>query len=115
MAITSSSHEVRGYTQRATLGPPVAFAGSIFLVLAAYAASNWLVSPDLVIPVVVTLLFVLAGIAALSAWQTSAGTDVRRLTYWDVAGALTFIGIVLSALIDPDQMLRFVEGAERRP
>ncbi len=55
-----------------------------------------------------TLLFGLAALAALVAWSRGA-TGRHRLTYWDTAGALTFIGIGAAALIDPEQMLRLIE------
>jgi hypothetical protein len=34
----------------------------------------------------------------------------NQVTYADVAGALTLIGLCAAATIDPDQMVRLVEG-----
>jgi len=33
-----------------------------------------------------------------------------RITYWDIAGALTFIGIVAALLSDPDQVVPLMEA-----
>ena len=33
-----------------------------------------------------------------------------RLSYWDVAGVLIFIGICVAAAIEPEQMVRLVAG-----
>ena len=55
-------------------------------------------------PAVVTLLF---GIAALTAgFALLCRRDRFRIMWFDLAGSLTFIGIVLSVLIEPDQMVR---------
>jgi hypothetical protein len=34
----------------------------------------------------------------------------RRFSYWDVAGALTFIGICMGATVEPGQMVELVAG-----
>ena len=63
-------------------------------------------SKDHVLPTVSTLLFVLAAAVALIAWRRP--TRGPRLSYWDVAGVLIFIGICVAAAIEPDQMVRLV-------
>jgi len=86
------------------------FAAGLLLAAAAWIVAAWSFSSDLTLPLVATLLFLLAGIATLVAWSRAAAAP-HRPTYWDVAGALTFIGIGAAALIDPEQMLRLVGSA----
>jgi drug/metabolite transporter (DMT)-like permease len=104
MAVT---HDVRPLSRgEASLGPQIMFAAGLLLAAAAWIVAAWSFSSDLTLPLVATLLFLLAGMA----W--SRETAARpRLSYWDVAGALTFIGIGATALIDPEQMLRLVGSA----
>ena len=70
-------------------------------------------SKDHVLPTVSTLLFVLAAAVALIAWRRP--TREPRLSYLDVAGVLTFIGICVAAAIEPDQMVRLVAGTGHSP
>ena len=92
-------------------GPQIAFSASV---LAAFAilATCWLTLPrDLAFPLVSALLFVLAALVALAGW--SRRPAAAQVTYLDVAGALTLIGIFAAALVDPDQMVRLVAGTYR--
>ena len=119
MAIT---HPAKRYTRRRgprALGPPIIFAAAA---LSAFSALAWLATAlprDFVLPLTSTLLFVLAGAVGLFAWSRGRLSEQHRtapqVTYWDVAGALTFVGICAAALVDPDQMLRLVEGVNRKP
>ena len=109
MALT---HDVRPLSspRRDRIGPQMFFAGAV-----AFAAATWIFavtnySHDMTLPLVVTVFFGLAALAALVAW--GRGTMPRhRVTYWDVAGALTFIGMGAAVLIDPEQMLRLVAAS----
>ena len=100
---------------RRRLGPQVAFAAALmiaFVLPAAYALPR-----DHVVPAISVLLFIAAGLVALLASSDGRlfeqGRATSRLTYWDVAGALTFIGICAAATVDPDQMVRLVEDVHR--
>ena len=109
MAVT---HDVRPFSsqRRDDVGPQVLFAGALLLAAAAWIFAVRIYSGDMTLPFVVTLIFGLAAIAALVAW-TRGNMPRHRITYWDVAGALTFIGIGAAALIDPEQMLRLVAAS----
>jgi hypothetical protein len=39
---------------------------------------------------------------------------MKWLNYWDVAGALAFVGIGLSALIEPEQVAALIGGIDGR-
>jgi hypothetical protein len=113
MPITHSATPFGHRTGPWARGPEVTFAAAVLIVFAALAVCRTTLPSDLVLPVISTLLFVLASLVALVArfWKRASRQD--RTTYWDVAGALTFIGICVASQIDPDQMVRFVEGAHR--
>ena len=80
------------------------FAGILLAALIATVGIRNVVPADALEPAIVTLLFVVAA--------TSAGLallcrrDRFRIMWFDLAGSLTFIGVVLSVLIEPDQMVR---------
>lgn len=107
MAVT---HDVRPLSDRRHegIGPQVMFAAALMAAGAAWGVTARSFGADHPLPLVATLLFGLAALAALVAWSRGAS---RGLTYWDVAGALTFIGIGAAALIEPEQMLRLVATA----
>jgi len=86
------------------------FAAALLLAAATWVAAAWGLTNDHTMPLVATLLFALAGIATLVAWRRGP-MNRHRPTYWDVAGALTFIGIGAAALIDPEQMMRLLAAA----
>ena len=79
-------------------------AGILLAVLLAALAIRNLVPADALAPAIVTLLFAVSAAMAGAAWLCHPG---RFRTMWlDLAGGLTFIGIVVSVLIEPDQMVR---------
>jgi hypothetical protein len=63
-----------------------------------------LVPADALAPAIVTLLFAVGAAIAGAAWLCQAGR--LRIVWLDLAGSLTFIGVVISVLIEPDQLIR---------
>jgi hypothetical protein len=116
----ATTHPAKHFSRRSdpwTLGPQVTFAVAVLTAFAAVAVTTINLPRDFVLPLTGTLFFILAGLVALLAWSRGHpfehGQAARRVTYWDVAGALTFIGICIAALTDPDQMVRLMEGTHR--
>ena len=104
------------YSQRSnplSIGPQVAFAVSIFAGLVAWISLRITLAADLVAPMVATLLFVFAAALAGVAWR--GGENVARVTYGDVAGALTLIGLCVAATIEPEQVVRIVASHSTQP
>jgi hypothetical protein len=65
---------------------------------------------------IATLLLVMACAIALFAWISGGSLQrARGPSYWDVAGALTFIGICVAQTIEPAELVALIEGADRRP
>jgi hypothetical protein len=111
----ASTHEVTKHAERTAHGPHIALLGSVAIVFALLTTSDRMLPADVTLPAAVMLLFGLAAILAVMAWRQSPDLTPARLNYWDVAGALVLIGIALSALIEPEQIVRLVEGADRKP
>jgi hypothetical protein len=79
-------------------------AGILLTTLIGTLAIRNLVPEDALAPAIVTLLFAAGAAAAGAAWLCRAGR--LRIMWFDLAGSLTFIGVVISVLIEPDQMVR---------
>jgi len=88
-------------------GPQLAFAAATFAGFAAWLGLVASVPPGLVMPVIATLFLMFAAGFAVVAWRNRAD-DPERVTYADVAGALTLIGLFATSTIDPDQLVRIV-------
>jgi hypothetical protein len=80
------------------------FAGILLVALVAALGIRNVVPVDALAPAVVTLLFatgaMTAGVALI------CRRERFRVMWFDLAGSLTFIGVVLSVLIEPDQFVR---------
>jgi hypothetical protein len=109
MAISNSAD--RSHRSRIrTIGPQLAFVAAVVTAFALSAACAAMLHKDFALPVISTLFFVLSGGIALIAWKLSPASRPDQVTYWDVAGALTFIGICAAAQVEPDQVVRLVEA-----
>lgn len=80
------------------------FAGILIVALIATVGVRNVVPADALAPAIVTLLFAVAAVAA--GFALLCRRDRFRTMWFDLAGGLTFIGVVLSVLIEPDQMIR---------
>ena len=80
------------------------FAGILLVALIATVGIRNVVPADALAPAIVTLLFAVAAVTA--GFALLCRRDRFRIMWFDLAGSLTFIGVVLSVLIEPDQMVR---------
>jgi hypothetical protein len=80
------------------------FAGILIVALIATVGIRNAVPADALAPAIVTLLFAVAAVTA--GFALLCRRDRFRIMWFDLAGSLTFIGIVISVLIEPDQMVR---------
>jgi hypothetical protein len=106
MAFTDRSFPDRDHAPAGPRGIKELFAASLLLALAAALALRAFVSLDALAPLVATLLFALA--ASIVGGALIPIGRRRRAAWFDVAGVLTFIGIGISIVIEPDQMVRLV-------
>lgn len=91
--------------------PPLArgkevFAGILLVALFATVGIRNLVPVDALAPALVTLFFAVAAMTA--AFAMLCRGDRFRVMWFDLAGSLAFIGVVISVLIEPDQMVRLL-------
>jgi hypothetical protein len=86
-------------------------AGILLSALIATLAIRNLVPPEALTPAIVTLLFAVGAAAAGAAWLCQA--DRFRILWFDLAGSLTFIGVVISVLIEPDQLISLCSVSDR--
>jgi hypothetical protein len=93
---------------RPGFGPQLAFAAATLSGFVVFLGSRALLSADAVVPVVSTLFLLLAAAFGVVAWR-GGRMDPSNVTYADVAGALTLIGLCAAATIDPEQMVRLAE------
>ena len=104
MAFLDRSQIVRTADRAPSAHGKELMAGILLAALLATLAIRNLVPADALAPAIVTLLF---GVAAVTAgFALLCRGDRFRVMWFDLAGSLTFIGVVLSVLIEPDQMVR---------
>jgi len=85
----------------------VFFATTLVAALLATAALRHFVSDDALEPLVATALFCIAALLAGLALLRRRGASTRLIGL-DIAGVVAALGIVISILIDPEQMVRLI-------
>jgi hypothetical protein len=86
-------------------GFPLILAVILCSTLVAFSAMSSVLARDAVLPALVSLLFGSAAVAGLIAIMRGRNTGAAM---FDVAGVLTFVGIVVAVSIEPDQMVRLM-------
>jgi hypothetical protein len=104
MASADSSSVFRKQAQGSAGWGKRLIAGVLLCALIATLGIRNAVPIDALAPTIATLLFVLGGATAGVAllWRRNR----VRTTWFDIAGMLTFVGVAVSLLIEPDQMIR---------
>jgi hypothetical protein len=110
MTITNPIEHVRTPTARPTSGPILATTGALAGTLAVAAVLQPSIAREALVPMAVSLLFLFAAAVTLIAWLRPV--PPRHFTYWDAAGALTFIGICAAATVEPEQMVQLIAGTD---
>jgi hypothetical protein len=87
--------------------PRLGFAVAILTCVLGWAVATRMLPADAVLPTVSTLLLGFAALFAIIAWRRGR-MNPGNVTYADVAGALTLIGLFAAATIEPEQMVRLV-------
>ena len=104
MAFLDRSHIVPTSDRVARARGKELFAGVLLVALIAALGIRNVVPAEALAPAVVTLLFAIGAVTAGVA--LICRRDRFRIMWFDLAGSLTFIGVVLSVLIEPDQLVR---------
>jgi hypothetical protein len=108
MTIINPVGRTRRRTSEPAIGPQLVLTGALAAVLIVTALFRHTMSNDALLPSVCMSFLVLA--AAVSAFGWTRPASDRNFSYWDAAGVLTFIGIVIGAMVEPDQLVRLVAG-----
>ena len=104
MAIADRGQIVRTKGQDNSVRGKELMAGILLVAVIAALGLRNLVPVDALAPAIVTLLFAVG--ATTAGFALLCRRDRFRTMWFDLAGSLTFIGVVLSVLIEPDQMTR---------
>ena len=104
MALLDRSQIVRTADRASAAHGKELMAGVLLAALVMALAIRNLVPADALAPAIVTLLFAIGAATAGLALFCRAGQF--RVAWFEIAGSLTFIGVVLSVLIEPDQLMR---------
>jgi uncharacterized membrane protein HdeD (DUF308 family) len=104
MAIADRSQIVRKHRQGSTHRAKELFAGILLGALIATLGMSYVLPTDALTPAIATLLFTLG--AATAGFALLCQRNQARAMWLDIAGVLTFVGVAVSILIEPDQMVR---------
>jgi hypothetical protein len=99
--------------EAAASGPAIGMAITAALLTATLGLSAWTLPPALILPTFCLAALVAAGVLAAFAWNRRTG-EKGRPNYWDIAGALTFLGMCAAILSEPDQVWLLFEATPRR-
>jgi len=89
----------------------VLMAGVLLATLIATLGIRRMVPAEALAPVMVTVLF--ATSAAIAGLALACRSERFRIMWFELAGGLTFVGIVISVLIEPDQLSRLFSAADQ--
>jgi hypothetical protein len=113
MTITNPLGRLRSQASEPAVGPQLVLTGALAAVVTVAAVFHPTMSPEALLPGVSVLFLVVAAGVALIAWQRPV--PARQFSYWDAAGILTLVGILVASAVEPDQMVRLVAGTDRSP
>jgi hypothetical protein len=104
MAFADRSQIVRKHRQGSTDRAKELFAGVLLGALIATLGMSHVLPGDALTPALATVLFTLG--AATAGVALLCRRNGARAMWFDIAGVLTFVGVAVSILIEPDQMVR---------
>jgi 4-hydroxybenzoate polyprenyltransferase len=94
-------------------GPQVVLSSVVSLGVPAFAFAAWTFPAPLVLPAFSVVAVMAASCVAALAWTQPHRPRAQRITYWDIAGALAFIGAGAALLSDPEQAMPLLEARAR--
>src|SRR5919197_17495 len=110
MAFADHNQAFQNADQRAVRAREL-MAGVLLAILIATLGIRHMVPAEALAPVMVTVLF--AASAAIAGLALLCRSERFRIMWFELAGGLTFIGIVISVLIEPDQLSRLFSAADQ--
>lgn len=95
------------------IGPKLAAGIAGILLLAAVGTAAGSLPRPLIMPAFSFAAFGIAAAVAFIAWRRPMPHDAEYVTYWDVAGALAFLGMCAATLSESDQLVPLLEGTRQ--
>jgi hypothetical protein len=102
------AHAARRHPIRRWHGLAIALGGALAAAAAALIVALFLLPPAMVFPVTGFALVLAAATFALIAWASPADVG-NRLVFWDIAGAMTVLGLCAALLGEPEQAVALLE------
>lgn len=99
--------------RRRRRGPELVLAAISALAAGGAMAAAATLAPPLVLPALSVMLILAACVTAVIAWRTKGPSRPDHLTYWDVTGLLTFVGICAALLSEPEYVLPLLEAQRK--
>jgi hypothetical protein len=106
MAFAERSRVVEKQGREPTDRPSALFTGVLLVAVVATLGLRSILSIEALAPAVTSVVFTLG--AATAGLALLCRRNQTRTLWFDVAGTLTFVGVAVSILIEPDQMVRLV-------
>ena len=111
MALSDRSWGFNRDGQGATDRAGELFAGILLGALIATLGLRSILPAEDLAPAITTLLFVLGAVTA--GLGLLCRRNQPRMLWLDIAGSLTFVGVAVSVLIEPDQIVRLLTLSEQ--
>jgi uncharacterized membrane protein HdeD (DUF308 family) len=111
MAFTDRGRIVWKQRQGSTDRTRELLAGMLLGALIATLGLRNILPTDALAPAITTLLFALG--AATAAFALLCRRNQARTAWLEIAGLLTFVGVAVSILIEPDQLVRLVTASDQ--
>ena len=111
MAFTDRNRSVHASGQEGIDRAGELFAGILMGVLIATVGLRFVLPTEALAPAIATLLFVFG--AATAAVALLCRRNQARVLWFDIAGYLTFVGVAVSILIEPDQIVRLLAFSQQ--
>ncbi len=95
-------------------GPKFTLTIALILGILLFATTMWYLPHPIVLPILSVAAIVGAIIVALIAWLSKRRETAADLSYWDVVGAMTMVGICAALLSDPEQAIPLLEQRQNK-
>lgn len=95
-------------------GPKFTLAIALIIGIVLFAAAMWYLPHPIVLPLLSVAAIGGAIIVALIAWLSTRKETAEALSYWDVVGAMTMIGVCAALLSDPEQAIPLLEQRQNK-
>lgn len=95
-------------------GPKITLALGACIGLVVFIAAAWSLPGPIVLPLFSIVAIAGAMTTAALGWWSSQRFTAHGLSYWDVAGAMTLVGICAALLSDPEQAIPLLEARQNK-